>query len=398
MTASRPSNRPYIVISADTHAGASIQAYREYLDDAHKQLFDEWRGTYRNPQRKHIGSKKHKNWDDVERMRDMDARRRGRRDHLPEHRAAVLPSSVLICGNPSRRELPALARGHPRAQPLAGRLVRRASRAARGDRARLPERHRRRDRGRAVDREARPARRRAAAARAAGLHAHQAALRARLRPLLGGVPGPRRRGQPARRHGLARLRRVQDLAADPAGRDGLVLDAELHAPAARGRLRALPEAPLHRDRVGLRLGAVDARSTRLHVGARAHAARWASSSSPRARCRPSRRASTPSATAATARARRRRASSPAATRSASTTCSGAATTRTTRALSAHARSPCATPSTTCPSPRCARCSARTPRSSTASTSPSSRRSPRAWARRRRRSRPAPARGDPEGRA
>jgi len=34
-------SRPYVVISSDTHAGASIQAYREYLDDAHKKLFDE---------------------------------------------------------------------------------------------------------------------------------------------------------------------------------------------------------------------------------------------------------------------------------------------------------------------------------------------------------------------
>src|SRR3990172_1781447 len=71
-TAADPS-RPYVIVSADTHAGANIQTYREYLDEEHKKLFDAWRGSYRNPQQSHIGSKKHKNWDDVERMRDMDA-------------------------------------------------------------------------------------------------------------------------------------------------------------------------------------------------------------------------------------------------------------------------------------------------------------------------------------
>src|SRR5206468_10162792 len=67
------SGHPYVVITADSHAGASVETYRDYLDEKHKKLFDEWRGTYRNPQQKHIGSKKHKNWDDAERMTDMQA-------------------------------------------------------------------------------------------------------------------------------------------------------------------------------------------------------------------------------------------------------------------------------------------------------------------------------------
>ena len=59
-------------------------------------------------------------------------------------------TSVLICGNPSRRGLPAAPRGDPRPQPLARRLVRRVPGAARRHRPRLPERHRRGDRGRAA--------------------------------------------------------------------------------------------------------------------------------------------------------------------------------------------------------------------------------------------------------
>ena len=39
-------DRPYVVISADTHAGASIQTYREYLEPALRDEFDAWRGSY----------------------------------------------------------------------------------------------------------------------------------------------------------------------------------------------------------------------------------------------------------------------------------------------------------------------------------------------------------------
>ena len=63
--------RPYVTITADTHAGASIDMYREYLDPAYRDDFDAWRGAYRNPSKKHIGGKKTKNWDSAERARDL---------------------------------------------------------------------------------------------------------------------------------------------------------------------------------------------------------------------------------------------------------------------------------------------------------------------------------------
>ena len=61
MTAAADSD-PYVVITADTHAGASVQTYKEYLDPKYVPIFEEWRSGYKNPQKKHIGSKKHKNW------------------------------------------------------------------------------------------------------------------------------------------------------------------------------------------------------------------------------------------------------------------------------------------------------------------------------------------------
>jgi predicted TIM-barrel fold metal-dependent hydrolase len=65
------SSSPYICITSDTHAGASIDTYGEYLDPAYRDDFTAWRGAYRNPSKKHIGGKKTKNWDSAERLADL---------------------------------------------------------------------------------------------------------------------------------------------------------------------------------------------------------------------------------------------------------------------------------------------------------------------------------------
>jgi len=100
-SAPQADSKPYVVITADSHAGANLQTYREYLDADKRKLFDEWRGTYRNPQQKHIGSKKHKNWDDSERLRDMDADGVVGEVIFPNTVPPFFTTSVLICGNPS---------------------------------------------------------------------------------------------------------------------------------------------------------------------------------------------------------------------------------------------------------------------------------------------------------
>jgi predicted TIM-barrel fold metal-dependent hydrolase len=62
---------PYICITSDTHAGAAIDTYGEYLDARYRDDFKAWRGAYKNPSKKHIGSKKTKNWDSAERLADL---------------------------------------------------------------------------------------------------------------------------------------------------------------------------------------------------------------------------------------------------------------------------------------------------------------------------------------
>ncbi|MBV1917149.1 MAG: amidohydrolase [Sphingomonadaceae bacterium] len=67
------SDDPYILITADTHAGGGHDAYREYLDPEYRDQFDEWRGQYRNPERKHYHNvKKLRNWDYDLRTEEQD--------------------------------------------------------------------------------------------------------------------------------------------------------------------------------------------------------------------------------------------------------------------------------------------------------------------------------------
>jgi predicted TIM-barrel fold metal-dependent hydrolase len=63
---------PYICITSDTHAGASLDTYGTYLDPRYRDEFEAWRGRYKNPHKKHIGGKKTKNWDSVERLADLE--------------------------------------------------------------------------------------------------------------------------------------------------------------------------------------------------------------------------------------------------------------------------------------------------------------------------------------
>lgn len=67
------SQEPYLLITSDTHAGGSHAAYREYLDPQYRERFDAWRGGYKNPEQKHYGERKLRNWDLEIRSRDQNS-------------------------------------------------------------------------------------------------------------------------------------------------------------------------------------------------------------------------------------------------------------------------------------------------------------------------------------
>jgi predicted TIM-barrel fold metal-dependent hydrolase len=66
-------NEPYLLITADTHAGGSHAQYREYLEPNYRAQFDEWRGGYKNPSQQHYARKKLRNWDMDVRSEDQNS-------------------------------------------------------------------------------------------------------------------------------------------------------------------------------------------------------------------------------------------------------------------------------------------------------------------------------------
>ena len=64
---------PYILITADTHAGGSHAQYRDYLEPKYREQFDAWRGGYKNPSQQHYAKKKMRNWDLEIRTEDQNS-------------------------------------------------------------------------------------------------------------------------------------------------------------------------------------------------------------------------------------------------------------------------------------------------------------------------------------
>ncbi len=62
----------YTVISADTHAGGSHAAYREFLEAKYVEEFDAWRGEYKNPFSDLGDTRRLRNWDDEMRNSQQD--------------------------------------------------------------------------------------------------------------------------------------------------------------------------------------------------------------------------------------------------------------------------------------------------------------------------------------
>jgi predicted TIM-barrel fold metal-dependent hydrolase len=62
----------YTIISADCHAGASHETYREYLESKYVEDFDAWRAKYKNPFRDLQDGGRVRNWDDERRNGDEE--------------------------------------------------------------------------------------------------------------------------------------------------------------------------------------------------------------------------------------------------------------------------------------------------------------------------------------
>jgi predicted TIM-barrel fold metal-dependent hydrolase len=92
---------PYTIISADTHAGGSHEQYREYLDPAWRDEFDEWRAAYKNPWKDLRNTDlRVRNWDDERRDADELADGVVAEVLFPNTVPPFFPMFVLFAGPP----------------------------------------------------------------------------------------------------------------------------------------------------------------------------------------------------------------------------------------------------------------------------------------------------------
>ncbi len=90
----------YTIITADSHAGGSHAAYREYLDPRYIEDFDEWRGRYRNPFRDLGDKRRFRNWDNDMRNSQQEADGVVGEVIFPNTVPPFFPSFVLFAGPP----------------------------------------------------------------------------------------------------------------------------------------------------------------------------------------------------------------------------------------------------------------------------------------------------------
>jgi predicted TIM-barrel fold metal-dependent hydrolase len=95
----------YTIITADSHAGGSHAEYREYLDPAWRDEFDEWRGQYKNPWKDLRDTDlRVRNWDDDRRDADQLADGVVGEVVFPNTVPPFYPMFVLFAGPPTPEE------------------------------------------------------------------------------------------------------------------------------------------------------------------------------------------------------------------------------------------------------------------------------------------------------
>jgi predicted TIM-barrel fold metal-dependent hydrolase len=94
----------YTIISADTHAGGSHKAYREYLDPEFRDDFDAWRGEYKNPYKDLGDNRRLRNWDNEMRNSQQEADGIAAEVIFPNTVPPFFPSFVLFAKPPTAEE------------------------------------------------------------------------------------------------------------------------------------------------------------------------------------------------------------------------------------------------------------------------------------------------------
>ncbi len=95
----------YILISADCHAGGSMEMYREHLDPAYLDAFERWRGAYSNPFRDLQRDGRTRNWDNERRIREQESDGVVAEVVFPNTVPPFFPTGALVARPPRPEEL-----------------------------------------------------------------------------------------------------------------------------------------------------------------------------------------------------------------------------------------------------------------------------------------------------
>ncbi len=94
----------YLLISADTHAGANHEQYREYLDPEYRDEFDAWRDRYKNPFRDLHGKKRDQNWNGARRWQEQESDGTVAEVLFPNTVPPFFPTGAVIARPPNAEE------------------------------------------------------------------------------------------------------------------------------------------------------------------------------------------------------------------------------------------------------------------------------------------------------
>ena len=102
--ATLPAGDRYLIVSADCHAGGSMDQYRDYLDSSYRDEFDEWRGAYKNPFGDLQREGRTRNWDHGLRLSELEADGIVGEVVFPNTVPPFFPSASLVARPPSARD------------------------------------------------------------------------------------------------------------------------------------------------------------------------------------------------------------------------------------------------------------------------------------------------------
>jgi predicted TIM-barrel fold metal-dependent hydrolase len=95
----------FVVISADCHAGGSLDTYGEYLESRYQDEFAAWRAAYRNPFRDLQSKGRERNWNSDQRIAELESDGQVAEVIFPNTVPPFFPTGALVARPPTADDL-----------------------------------------------------------------------------------------------------------------------------------------------------------------------------------------------------------------------------------------------------------------------------------------------------